>query len=69
MMADLYRLKASLDEGKHTITHEGREWVFANVMKNYSADTEILIDTEGGREVVLFADLDEYLETEGVWLI
>ena len=69
MIADLYRLKASLDEGKHTITHEGRDWVFIDMLKNYSGDTEILIDTEDGREVVLFADLDDYLENAGVWII
>lgn len=63
-------MKTSRDEDREdTLTHEGREWVGACALTQYAADAEILIDTDDGREVVLFADLDDHLETEGVCVI
>tara|TARA_R110001592_G_scaffold138248_1_gene357033 strand:+ start:776 stop:985 length:210 start_codon:yes stop_codon:yes gene_type:complete len=69
MNAELYRLKTSRDEGKYALMHEGREWVFACALTQYAADAEILIESGDGREVVLFADLDDHLEAEGVCII
>lgn len=70
MNGELYRLKTSRDEGREdTLTHEGREWVTACALTQYAADAEILIGTDDGREVVLFADLDDHLQTEGVCII
>jgi hypothetical protein len=70
MIGELYRLKTSRDEGREdTLTHEGREWVGACALTEYSFDTEILIDTEKWLMVVLFKDLYARLENEGVWLI
>jgi len=70
MIGELYRLKTSRDEGRETdLRHEGRDWVYACSITEYSFDTEILIDTEKWVMVVLFKDLDARLEEEGVSLI
>lgn len=70
MNAEMYRLKPWRGRWEEdTLTHDGREWVVACAWTQYPADAEILIETKKWRKVVLFADLDDFLKTEGVCII
>ena len=67
MMADMYRLATyPADSDKWTITHNDQKYVLACPLTEYSDNTKILIYTDTFRRVVLFADLDAYLQEKGV---